>query len=238
MTQEVCPLCRKSRNHQKFRRLYGTHVCKKCYFSFANRRQLAYLLDWFFWWVTTVIFFSVIGFVWASNNPNQRTTSSSFETSITVLSWAIMPMFFLKDGFQGCSPGKAICGVRVIDAASFEPIGFWRSFKRNLPLIIPVVPFILAFTLKKGHRLGDKWANTKVVWAKYRQHPVFTNSLSCPQCQYNLRGNTTGHCPECGWQINDQTMYAIEREASPPPPETSEALDQAPILPPVSMPPM
>ena len=35
--------------------LYGTPVCKRCYYKFANRRQLAYIVDAILWWPVSVV---------------------------------------------------------------------------------------------------------------------------------------------------------------------------------------
>jgi uncharacterized paraquat-inducible protein A len=34
-----------------------------------------------------------------------------------------------------------------------------------------------------------------------RKHRARTTSDSCPTCSYNLTGNTSGVCPECGTKI-------------------------------------
>ena len=36
-----------------------------------------------------------------------------------------------------------------------------------------------------------------VVWRRSRSKPA----IACPSCDYNLTGNTTGLCPECGHVI-------------------------------------
>lgn len=46
MSGNVCPLCRDGKHMHKAKRLYSVPVCKKCYYKFANRRQLAYVIDW------------------------------------------------------------------------------------------------------------------------------------------------------------------------------------------------
>ena len=134
-----------------------------------------------------------------------------------LLSYIFLPMIFgLKDGFAGKSLGKLICGVEVIDIDTQKPIGFARAFKRNLVLMIPLMPIVVAFTLAKGRRFGDKWANTKVVLRKARNHPIFTGGLVCERCQYNLTGNTSGSCPECGRAISGQNLNKLTEESKDP----------------------
>jgi hypothetical protein len=102
-----------------------------------------------------------------------------FLAGISELVAALLYMAFLgKDRlFSGSSPGKALAGLRVIDQDSGEPVGLFASTKRNLPLWIPAVGFIVqimaAVQLRKGQRIGDTWANTKVVWKKYVEHAAF-----------------------------------------------------------------
>ena len=84
-----------------------------------------------------------------------------------------------QDGFGGYSPGKWLCGVRVIDARTGAPIGVGASFKRNLPLLIPIVgQLIILIQMNKGPRLGDGWAHAKVIWNKYADKPLFRPSGS------------------------------------------------------------
>ncbi len=34
----------------------------------------------------------------------------------------------------------------------------------------------------------------------------------CPHCEYNLTGNTSGRCPECGWKL--ARRYRLHRKAA------------------------
>ena len=86
-------------------------------------------------------------------------------------------MFFCKDGFGGRSPGKALMGLHVLDTETLGPIGFGSSFKRNLPLLIPFMPLIVAVLLLKGHRIGDGWSRSRVVLTRSCRHPVFVGGI-------------------------------------------------------------
>jgi hypothetical protein len=67
--------------------------------------------------------------------------------------------------------------VQVLDARTGAPIGAGASFKRNLPLLIPIVgQLIILIQMLKGPRLGDGWAHTKVIWKKYAGQPIFRPS--------------------------------------------------------------
>jgi uncharacterized RDD family membrane protein YckC len=98
---------------------------------------------------------------------------SDIELAGNVLGWLLVPVFLCKDCFWGQSLGKAICGVRVIDETTGEPAGIGASFKRNLPLVIPLMPLVVALQMGKGHRIGDGWSGTKVIWKRFANHPVF-----------------------------------------------------------------
>lgn len=195
MADAVCPLCQTSKHMRKKMLLYNVPVCRKCYYRLANRRHLAYILDLLFMYVLFLVAGIAIGVILFIAG----FTEEQVETAALVLGWAVfLPLFLCKDGFAGRSPGKFICGVMVVDKRTHEPTWFGRSFVRNLPLIIPFVPLIIALLLQRGYRWGDGWAGTKVVWTKYANHPLFTGRMACEMCKYDLTANTTGVCPECG----------------------------------------
>ena len=200
MSSIVCPLCRSFRKPRTFKPLYGAMVCRRCRNGFASRRQLAFILDWVLWYlISSVAAFAGI-FLLASWRASEAVVTTVLVTGVYVLAPLVL---FMKDGFGGYSPGKAICGVRVIDRARNRPAGFVLSLKRNLILFVPPMPLIVAFWLIRGHRIGDGWAGTRVVWRKYADHPVFTGveAPNCTECRYDLTGNTTGVCSECGTPV-------------------------------------
>ena len=73
--------------------------------------------------------------------------------------------------------GKSLDPTRlwgqVGNETTSQPAGFVASFKRNLPLIIPLVILLVASQLREGHRIGDGWARTRVVWKRYRDKAPF-----------------------------------------------------------------
>ena len=225
----ICTICRirPIREKKKFL-FYGIHVCRKCLYRFANRRQAAFVVDSIAWSLVTLLLAGLIGLIvsgWMV--PEAVGLAFSFLGSI---------LFLMKDGFSGQSPGKLLCGVQVVDAKSMEPIGFGASFVRNLPILILFMPtylirvlghlataaairpvliagsfsilfwiiglLIIALRLVKGPRWGDGWAGTKVVWKEYAHRvPFDLRGEACTNCGYNLRGNISGVCPECGEAI-------------------------------------
>lgn len=153
-----CPLCGKSKHMAKARLLYGHAVCKKCYYSFANRRQLAFGIDLIIWGIVFSVFVRLTGMD---------------EEEARGLWYLALAVFLMKDGFSGYSPGKALLGLRTINEVNGKPIGFGSSFKRNLPTLVPFMPLVIAFQLCEGHRTGDKWSASKVIWKQYAAHPIF-----------------------------------------------------------------
>jgi uncharacterized RDD family membrane protein YckC len=147
---------------KKAKLLYGHLVCRKCYHAFANRRQLAFVVDVILYYFCLTVVLGFLGLL-----------AGLSVDAIKGLSILLSPIFCFKDGFSGSSPGKVIVGVRVVDKTTGEPIGFGASFKRNLPLMIPFMPLIVFFQLYKGNRIGDGWSNTRVIWKKYRDKAPF-----------------------------------------------------------------
>lgn len=199
----LCPLCSE---RAATKTLYGHPVCKKCYYRFANRRQLAYLLDSLLFAIPIFTVFFLVGF-FLSPTVADGPLAVLGTFVLTVL---VQCLFNFKDGFNGQSPGKMATGVQVVDAATQRPIGFGQSFKRNWPFLLGLIPFVgglvsliviivIIIQMNAGPRFGDSTAGTRVIWRKYADSPVFGgNNSRCRKCQYDLTGNTSGTCPECG----------------------------------------
>jgi hypothetical protein len=88
--------------------------------------------------------------------------------------WPVRQGPLVRDGFSGFSPGRLLTGLRAIDERTGRGIGFVASIKRNLPVVFQPLVFVIMFQMKNGHRLGDGWAHTRVIWRKYRQKTAFT----------------------------------------------------------------
>jgi len=221
----TCPLC-DTRPLGKYK-IYGTPVCKKCYYAFANRRQLAYLIDVLIWLVPVIII----------NIPVQRWLLHSglmgmeLQAVALAVSTALTCLFIMKDGFNGQSPGKRLTGVQVLDQRTGQPIGFGQSFKRNSILLLGQIPWwigpvaglvvilIIAVQVAKGYRIGDRFGQTRVIWKKYARLPAFSaDALKCETCGYDFHGNISGVCPECGTAIsepNAERLAAIKTSTVP-----------------------
>jgi uncharacterized RDD family membrane protein YckC len=164
-----CILCGKTKYMHKTFKLYDRMVCKKCYYGFANKRQLAFGIDVLFW----NGFCFCIGIALGIMMVVMGATEKEIDNAASIIGWLVLPIFLFKDSFFGYSLGKLICGVRIIDNNTGAPTGVAASIKRTLPLLIPFMPLIVAFQLCKGHRIGDGWSNSKVIWNKYASYPPF-----------------------------------------------------------------
>ncbi len=212
----VCPLCRQRPTTSKF--IYGHAVCKKCYYAFANRRQLGYLLDAVVW----MIFLFGVGAAMGATMALMGRQPRDIALAGTILGRAMQFVFIMKDGFRGYSLGKLAAGIIVLDDETKQPIGFFQSFKRNSPLLVGIIPYAgtlvglvvviwIAVQVAKGYRLGDRFAGTKVIWKKYANSPVFGgDATECEKCGYELLGNTSGVCPECGTAVSPENLARLD----------------------------
>jgi len=181
----ACPLCGRTDRHYSVRgkMLYDHKVCRKCYNSFLNRRQLAFIVDtllfYFLSWGISFAGRFIIGFFLATNQGEVGEEDlAAVEGLFSLLGFIIYGLWFLlKDGFNGASPGKAMMGIRVINEHTGHMIGFGGSAKRNWIIVllglVPLAWLIIGILMGKGYRIGDQWAGTKVIWKKYQQSPVF-----------------------------------------------------------------
>jgi uncharacterized RDD family membrane protein YckC len=203
----LCPICNERQVSHKT--LYGYPICKKCLYRFANRRQIAYLIDSILFTVPLV----GVSFLLEPMLAAVSITDFQSEIVTTVIALGFNTLFNMKDGFNGQSPGKRLTGVQVIDETTGRPISFVQSFKRNWMFLLGVLPFAgpwislaivitIIIQMTKGYRLGDRLAGTRVIWKKYADSPVFGGKgMLCRSCRYDLTGNQSGLCPECGTPV-------------------------------------
>jgi uncharacterized RDD family membrane protein YckC len=163
-----CPLCGDARKMgKKARKLYDVWVCRRCGNGQINRRHFAYVLDVLVYYGGLTFLLTFLAVLVGNVG---HADVKEIVLLIPYLGWVL---FLLKDGFNGHSPGKAMLGLQVVDVDSGQGAGFGASFRRNVPLLIPIVPLIVAIQLNQGPRWGDGWANTRVIWKKYRGRGPF-----------------------------------------------------------------
>lgn len=188
----ACPLCGEPLTANWSGNLYKVRVCESCRRAFARRRYWAYFVD-------SLAFSLLIAilqlFLWIVDNPQYWKILDHGGQLLAI-------PFLIKDGFNGQSPGKWLFDLRVIDPRTARPQGFWSSFLRNIPAVIGPFALWIFAELRYGPRLGDGWAHSKVIWWRYRDAAPFRVAMHCNQCGYDLTGNVTGRCPECGESVS------------------------------------
>ncbi len=208
-----CPLCLRPFGTLRRRPavLYNTLVCSACRNSLVNRRQLAWVIDRL---LRAGLDLLLVGLIMgygsaATFGPDPLTTIMMGLPSAVLF-------FPFKDAFQGCSPGKLLCGLRVVDVWSREPITIWASVKRNLPFVVPYLGALVeGLSLNSGQRWGDRLARSMVIRTALRHRAPFARACNlCIGCGYDLTGNVTGVCPECGRAVRTGISMVGASEAT------------------------
>jgi uncharacterized RDD family membrane protein YckC len=72
----------------------------------------------------------------------------------------------LRQGRSGSSVGKSLLRIRVLDATTLQPVGFWRSVIRQLTHLVDVVPVGVGFLWplwdRRRQTFADKLSSTVV----------------------------------------------------------------------------
>jgi uncharacterized RDD family membrane protein YckC len=123
---------------------------------------------------------------------------SGFRMVLTfVLAWGYHVYFEVRH--QGRSPGKRICGLRVVDSRGL-PISFQQSFVRNIVRVVDSAPAfygagaLVSLLDRHARRLGDIAADTLVIEEHRAADPTKAiadarrfNSLQTPRVLRRLR---------------------------------------------------
>ncbi|WP_040322168.1 RDD family protein [Austwickia chelonae] len=99
-------------------------------------RTLAYILDTVFIFIAMVVF--VFFLVALTDAAGARKTAGGIAALLVMFVGLLLPYcyFGYLDGVRGGSWGKQIFGLRVIHAATGQPIGFWKAVLRLLVLVL------------------------------------------------------------------------------------------------------
>ncbi|GMU21418.1 MAG: hypothetical protein AMXMBFR13_15110 [Phycisphaerae bacterium] len=194
----VCPLCQ-SRPARAM--LLYAWICDACRTEFLARRGVAFLVDL---GAAAGICGLLLGLVALFGLINSDLTPS--------IPITIGLLFPLKDGFAGYSPGKWLTDLRVVDRQTRQPAGFLASLRRNLVLFVPFAVLVLPILLLDGTRPGDAWAGATVIWRRHAgRFPFREVSRRCIHCGYDLTGNRSGYCPECGMDVPVETRRVLSQ---------------------------
>jgi uncharacterized RDD family membrane protein YckC len=86
-------------------------------------------------------------------------------------------VFVVMQGTTGATPGKHLCGLRVVTADG-QPCGTGKAAVRSAAWIVDAFPYVLpltgyaaAFGDRQGQRLGDRAAGTYVIDKTYLGQP-------------------------------------------------------------------
>ncbi len=186
-------------------RLNDVRVCGSCYADYFTRRHVAFALDWF---VLFLVPWAAL--MWLAGFSGTGPVFMGVDSPLMIFLIARIPLV-IRDAVFHRSPGKALTGLGVIDRISGEGCNFTQSVKRNFVLAIPVLGVPYAWlTLFSGRRIGDRYAGTLVVWQSRRHMPPFEYySTACRGCGYDLTGNMSGICPECGIALDHQMRRRV-----------------------------
>jgi uncharacterized RDD family membrane protein YckC len=160
-------------------KLYGVSVCTRCSGAFFWRRGAAAAFDMLFFYLalpgSCVAASYLLARSWPFTSPGLVDTLALVAIVVVCLGAFIPPLlYFFKDGCAGYSPGKWLCGLRVMNVRTGRPAGMAESGLRNLTLgVFPPLGLALAGQVRRGPRLGDELAGTRVVWRRYSDSPVF-----------------------------------------------------------------
>jgi uncharacterized RDD family membrane protein YckC len=145
-----------------------------------GQRLGGWLLDWVIVWVGSIAVLALAGGFFHTHqtiHTNNRVTFSS--ASFGIHSWGLLVVAAVVVGYgtllcgstRGQTLGMMAVGVRVVDGASGEPIGYWRALGRALIEYVLALAFFLPWVLdmlfplwdSKNQTLHDKAMGSVVV---------------------------------------------------------------------------
>jgi uncharacterized RDD family membrane protein YckC len=122
----------------------------------SGRRFVAHVVDGTLYTVLFVLLILVAGAT------NDAILAATLVLGLTVLHVAY---FVVLQRPKGRTPGKALVGIRVVDATGQVPTT-GALFKRTLPLLIEylyVIALVAMLTSEYRQRFGDRWGRTYVI---------------------------------------------------------------------------
>jgi hypothetical protein len=116
----------------------------------------------------------------------------------------------LSDGFLPTWRTCPFCGSENTRAV----VGLANACYLAGVILILMVQLILSYIIdldNEGSPLAFKRRCRKCN-GQFRPRPAHEFSSNCGQCGYDLTGNVSGICPECGWKITYLVKRRIRRK--------------------------
>ena len=144
----------------------------KAEFANVGYRILAFLIDFFIYWLILMVFGMFFG------EPYEDGIGFSFDglpaLGLFLIAFGLWP---ISEGISGQTIGKRIFNIEVVNT-NYKPIGIGQAFGRFFLGLIDymfLVGIIIALINKKNQRIGDMAADTIVVNTK---KPTYNKVLS------------------------------------------------------------
>lgn len=122
---------------------------------------------------------------------------------VTIVVWAVLwgrRAKWTARVVAGVSILATLAMVSAVSPAIDKHFGLWRPLRDSAPMI----------------GLAIWLAGTAWLWRRPSSvvagEVVHSDSIRCPQCNYNLKGLKEVHCPECGWTSTVDQLVRIAFE--------------------------
>ena len=141
--------------------VWDTNLSKTQIKQISTKRNLAFVIDLL---PQLIVLIGSLYLMWAMIDKHGNGSGVAALLPIgTIFSWGYL---LLKETFSGQSVGKWLLDCRVVSARTGQPIAPEISILRNLTFIFPFMPLVELIVSKcreDGKRLGDLWADARVV---------------------------------------------------------------------------
>ncbi len=115
--------------------------------------------------VTFPIIYLLFGTPQPAPDPGTGTTVMTTVDLIVWLGIAVAVVLFWR--FRGATPGKMLCGIRIVDANSLRPLSTGQCIGRYLGYIVSALPLLAGYLWvgldRRKQGFHDKLASTVVV---------------------------------------------------------------------------
>ena len=95
------------------------------------------------------------------------------------------------------SSEHALGPILAAEGFSASPLPYW-GFELTMPKIRPIGPTVTSVEIPLWMLLIAIATPTAILWSRHRNRPM---PGCCTKCRYDLTGNESGICPECGTEI-------------------------------------